>query len=131
MEKKKKVDIKELSVTQSNPLIEATYPRIIQKRDGTETIDLKVTTRAHKVSRLIVSLINPDDDDLRLYRIDIATLKSYLGYKPDSPNGRFYQDLKDIAHRLNKQPIEIRPEPKRVLTAYFISSFEINLFLFY
>ncbi len=126
MEKKKKVDIKELSVTQSNPLIEATYPRIIQKRDGTETIDLKVTTRAHKVSRLIVSLINPDDDDLRLYRIDIATLKSYLGYKPDSPNGRFYQDLKDIAHRLNKQPIEIRPEPKRVLTAYFISSFEIN-----
>lgn len=126
MDKKKNIDIKELSVTQSNPLIEATYPRIIQKRDGTETIDLKVTTRAHKVSRLIVSLINPDDDDLRLYRIDIATLKSYLGYKADSPNGRFYQDLKDIAHRLNKQPIEIRPEAKRVLTAYFISSFEIN-----
>ena len=126
MEKKKNVDIKELSLTQSNPLIEATYPRVIQKRDGTEELDLKVTTRAHKVSRLIISLINPEDDDLRLYRIDIATLKSYLGYKADSPNGRFYQDLKDIAHRLNKQPIEIRPEAKRVLTAYFISSFEIN-----
>ena len=123
---KKKVEIRELSVTQSNPLIEATYPRTIQSRNGSQEIDGKVTTRAHKVARLIVSLINPEDKDLRLYRIDIATLKSYLGYKEGFPNGRFYQDLKDIAHRLNKQPIEIRPEPKRILTAYFISSFEIN-----
>ena len=126
MEKKKKVDIKELSVTQSNPLIEATYPRNIQKKDGKVELDGKMTTQAHKVSRLIVSLIHPEDKDLRLYRIDIDTLKSYLGYKESFPNGRFYQDLKDIAHRLNKQPIEIRPEPKRILTAYFISSFEIN-----
>ena len=126
MEKKKKVDIKELSVTQSNPLIEATYPRSIQRKDGKMELDNKMTTQAHKVSRLIVSLIHPEDKDLRLYRIDIDTLKSYLGYKDNFPNGRFYQDLKDIAHRLNKQPIEIRPEPKRILTAYFISSFEIN-----
>ena len=55
MEKKKKVDIKELSVTQSNPLIEATYPRSIQRKDGKVELDNKMTTQAHKVSRLIVS----------------------------------------------------------------------------
>ena len=98
MEKKKKVDIKELSVTQSNPLIEATYPRSLQRKDGKVELDNKMTTQAHKVSRLIVSLIHPEDKDLRLYRIDIDTLKSYLGYKENFPNGRFYQDLKDIAH---------------------------------
>ena len=127
MEDEKKVSIKDLAVTQSNSLVEATYPRTYVKRDGTEgDIDLKVSTRAHKVSRLIVSLISPDDADLRFYRIDISALKSYLGYKVDFPNGKFYQDLKDIANRLNKQPIEIRPEPKRVITAYFISSYEMN-----
>jgi plasmid replication initiation protein len=127
MEDKKKVSIKDLAVTQSNTLVEARYPRSYIKQDGTETdLDLKVSTRAHKVSRLIVSLISPDDADLRYYKIGIATLKSYLGYKVDFPNGKFYQDLKDIANRLNKQPIEIRPEPKRVITAYFISSYELN-----
>jgi hypothetical protein len=127
MEDKKKVSIKDLAVTQSNTLVEARYPRSYIKQDGTETdLDLKVSTRAHKVSRLIVSLISPDDADLRYYKIGIATLKSYLGYKVDFPNGKFYQDLKDIANRLNKQPIEIRPEPKRVITAYFISSYELK-----
>ncbi len=126
-ENNKNIIIKDWAVTQSNPLIEATYPRTVSKKDGTETdIDLKVTTRAHKVSRLIVSLISPDDEDLRFYRIDISTLKSYLGYKPEFPNGKFYQDLREIAIRLNKQPIEIRPEPKRVITAFFISSYELN-----
>ena len=74
MEDEKKVSIKDLSVTQSNSLVEATYPRTYVKRDGTEgDIDLKVSTRAHKVSRLIVSLISPDDADLRFYRIDDFT----------------------------------------------------------
>jgi plasmid replication initiation protein len=124
---KKQVAIKDLAVTQSNTLVEAIYPRYVQNRDGVEVeIDGKATTRAHKISRLIISLISPDDEDLRLYRISIATLKEYLGYKPDFPNGKFYQDLRDIAVRLNQQPIEIRPEPKRHITAFFISSYELN-----
>jgi plasmid replication initiation protein len=127
MEIKNKISIKDLTVTQSNPLVEATYPRTIHRRDGTEVdIDMKVSTRAHKVSRLIISLINPKDEDLRFYKIDISTLKTYLGYKPNFPNGKFYQDLRDIAMRLNQQPIEIRPEPKRLITAFFISSYELN-----
>ena len=127
MEKQKKeVPIYDLSVTQSNPLVEALYPRTVKKSGREVDIDTKVTTRAHKVSRLIVSLVNPNDDNLRLYKVDIAALKAYLGYKPDFPNGKFYQDLRDIAIRLNTQPIEIRPEPKRVITAFFISSYELN-----
>ena len=127
MEKQKKeVPIYDLSVTQSNPLVEALYPRTVKKSGREVDIDTKVTTRAHKVSRLIVSLVNPNDDNLRLYKVDIAALKAYLGYKPDFPNGKFYRDLRDIAIRLNTQPIEIRPEPKRVITAFFISSYELN-----
>lgn len=126
MENKKQVAVKELAVTQSNSLVEAIYPRVINQNGKEVEIDVKVSTRAHKVSRLIASLISPKDDNLRLYRVEISTLKNYLGYKQDFPNGKFYQDLRDIANRLNKQPIEIRPEPKRVITAYFISSFELN-----
>lgn len=126
MENKKNISFKDLAVTQSNQLVEATYPRIIEKKNGGSEIDFKVTTRAHKVSRLIISLISPDDQDLRYYKVDISTLKSYLGYKPEFPNGKFYQDLKEIANRLNKQPIEIRPDPQRIITAYFISSYELN-----
>ncbi len=126
MENKKNISFKDLAVTQSNQLVEATYPRIIEKKSGGTEIDFKVTTRAHKVSRLIISLISPDDQDLRYYKVDISTLKSYLGYKPEFPNGKFYQDLKEIANRLNKQPIEIRPDPQRIITAYFISSYELN-----
>jgi plasmid replication initiation protein len=126
MENKKNISFKDLAVTQSNQLVEATYPRIIEKKNGGTEIDFKVTTRAHKVSRLIISLISPDDQDLRYYKVDISTLKSYLGYKPEFPNGKFYQDLKEIANRLNKQPIEIRPDPQRIITAYFISSYELN-----
>jgi plasmid replication initiation protein len=126
MENKKNISFKDLAVTQSNQLVEATYPRIVEKKNGGTEIDFKVTTRAHKVSRLIISLISPDDQDLRYYKVDISTLKSYLGYKPEFPNGKFYQDLKEIANRLNKQPIEIRPDPQRIITAYFISSYELN-----
>lgn len=126
MENKKNISFKDLAVTQSNQLVEATYPRIIEKKNGGTEIDFKVTTRAHKVSRLIISLISPDDQDLRYYKVDISTLKTYLGYKPEFPNGKFYQDLKEIANRLNKQPIEIRPDPQRIITAYFISSYELN-----
>lgn len=127
MPTKKRVGVQNLIATQANSLIEATYPRAIKNKDGVIVeLDQKISTRAHKVSRLIVSLIKPDDDDLRFYKIDIATLKNYLGYKPDFNNGAFYQDLKEIANRLNKQPIEIRPEKSRVIVAYFISSYELN-----
>ena len=127
MENKKKISFKDLTVTQSNQLVEATYPRVIQNKNSETELDLKVTTRAHKISRLIISLISPDDEDLRYYKIDISTLKSYLGYKEGFPNGKFYQDLRDISNRLNHQPIELHPEPKRIITAYFISSYELNL----
>lgn len=127
MQNNKKVEVQNLIATQANSLIEATYPRVIKNKDGVIIdLDQKISTRAHKVSRLIVSLIKPDDNDLRFYKIDIATLKNYLGYRQELNNGVFYQDLKEIANRLNKQPIEIRPEKNRLIVAYFISSYELN-----
>jgi|GEM_PF-1154860 len=127
MQTKKRVEVQNLVATQANSLIEATYPRAIKNKDGVIVdLDQKISTRAHKVSRLIVSLIKPDDNDLRFYKIDISTLKHYLGYKQELNNGVFYQDLKEIATRLNKQPIEIRPDKNRLIVAYFISSYELN-----
>ena len=100
-------------VSQSNNLIEATYSPAL-------------TARAHKVARLILALIKPDDQDLRLYTVKIDDLKSYLGYKNGATWGRFYDDLKDISKRLNSEPIEIKAD-KRSLVAYFISSYVIDL----
>jgi plasmid replication initiation protein len=99
-------------VVQSNELIEASYSP-------------ELTTRAHKVARLILSLISPDDKDLKLYTVPISTLKDFLGYKENTTWGNFYPELKDIADRLNKEPIVIKTQDK-VTTAYFIAGYEVD-----
>ncbi len=99
-------------VVQSNELIEASYSP-------------ELTTRAHKVARLILSLISPDDKDLKLYTVPINTLKDFLGYKENTSWGNFYPEMKDIADRLNKEPIVIKTQDK-VTTAYFIAGYEMD-----
>ncbi len=55
-------------VVQSNELIEASYSP-------------ELTTRAHKVARLILSLISPDDKDLKLYTVQSARSKTFWAIK--------------------------------------------------
>jgi plasmid replication initiation protein len=99
-------------VVQSNELVEAAYSP-------------ELTTRAHKVARFILSLISPEDKDLKLYTVPINTLKGFLGYKENTTWGNFYPEIKDIADRLNKEPIVIKSGDK-VTTAYFIAGYEID-----
>ena len=99
-------------VVQSNDLIEALYSPAL-------------TARAHKVARLIFSLISPEDKDLKLYSITIDAMKRYLGYKNDVTWGRFQDDLRDIADRLNKEPIVIKTT-ENILTAYLIAAYAID-----
>ncbi|NJN35614.1 MAG: replication initiation protein [Saprospiraceae bacterium] len=99
-------------VVQSNDLVEAMYSPAL-------------TARAHKVARLIFSLISPEDKDLKLYTITIEALKRYLGYKTDVTWGRFNDDLRDIADRLNKEPIVIKTA-ENIITAYMIAGFVID-----
>ena len=100
-------------VAQHNALIEANYPA-------------GLSVRANKIIRLIFSLIKPNEENLREHTIGIKTVKKYLGYNLSDSHGRFNADLKDISKRLNKEPIEINTGDKKILTAYFISSYEID-----
>ena len=106
-------NVEKYVVAQSNELVEAMYSPAL-------------TARAHKVARLIFSLISPDDKDLKLYTITVEALKKYLGFKEDTTWGRFHEDLKDIAERLNKEPIIIKTS-EEVITAYLIAAYAINL----
>lgn len=100
-------------ITQANELIEATYPT-------------QLPARAHKIARLIISLINPADNELQPYKVSIGSLKEYLGYSPNTTWGRFYADLNDIADRLNSVPFYIKTKDK-LIKAYFVSAYEIDL----
>ena len=82
-------------VSQSNQLIEANYPT-------------SMTARAHKIARLILSLISPEDKDLRTYTISIDALQRYLGMSIGVKWGAFYKELSNIQDKLNEKPIEIR-----------------------
>ena len=99
-------------VVQSNELVEASYSP-------------ELTTRAHKVARFILSLISPDDNDLKLYTVPISTLKTFLGFKENAAWGNFYPEIKDIAEKLNQEPIVIKSGEK-VTTAYFVAGYEID-----
>jgi hypothetical protein len=105
-------DTSKFVVVQSNELVEATYSP-------------ELTTRAHKVARFILSLISPDDKDLKLYTVPINSLKTFLGYKENTAWGNFYPEIRDIAERLNQEPIVIKSGEK-VTTAYFIAGYEID-----
>ena len=104
-----------ISVTQSNNLIEAHY-------------SANLTTLAHKVAKLIIGYINPNEprETLKI-TISISKLKFYLGWSQGTAWNRFYNDLKDIAKRLNKEPIEIPFENGKVLNAFFLSSYLLDI----
>jgi len=100
-------------VTQSNELVEARY-------------STELTAQAHKIARLVVSLISPDDKDLRSYTISISALKAFLGINSNVRWGAFYDRLKETAQRLNSEPIEIKEGDGKYLVAYFLSGYRIN-----
>ena len=104
-----------ISVTQSNSLIEAHYSS-------------NLTTLAHKVAKLIIGYINPNEprETLKI-TMSISKLKFYLGWSQGTAWNRFYNDLKDIAKRLNKEPIEIPFENGKVLNAFFLSSYLLDI----
>lgn len=94
-------------VVQSNDLIEADYP-------------VSMTARAHKVIRLVLSLISPDDKDLRTYNITIDALRQYLGLAINVKWGAFYKELKDIQDKLNRSPIEITTPEGDIIRVPFL-----------
>jgi len=101
-------------VTQSNKLVEANY-------------STNFTALAHKVARLIVSFIKPEHEQETLsVTIEINKLKAYLGWSKGKKWNRFYNDLKDISKKLNEEPIEIPLGGKKVLVAYFLSSYTLD-----
>ena len=53
-------------VTQANQLVEAHYSP-------------GLTTRAHKIARMLVSLISPDDKELKFYKVKVDFIKRFLG----------------------------------------------------
>jgi plasmid replication initiation protein len=110
-----KIEKNNLSVTQSNSLIEAYYSS-------------NLTTLAHKVAKLIIGFINPNDPRETLkVTLSITQLKYYLGWSQGTAWNRFYSDLKDIAKRLNKEPIEIPFDNGKVLNAFFLSSYLLDI----
>ena len=111
---KQKNEISNYVVTQHNTLVEANY-------------SANLTARALKVGRLLISMINPTNADLGSIEVDIKKLKRFLGYKDGITWGRFHTDLKDIAKRLNNEPIEINIGKGETFVAFFIASYTISL----
>jgi plasmid replication initiation protein len=105
-------DTQKFVVTQSNSLIEAEY-------------STELTARAHKTARLILSLISPDDKNLRFYTIRLDALKKYLGISPNTRWGSFYKELDGIADKLDKKPIRIPNAEGGYIRAKFLSGYEI------
>lgn len=102
-------------VTQSNKLIEANY-------------SANLTTLAHKVAKLIMGFVNPEEQYQNIsITIEISKLKYYLGWSQGKKWNRFLSDLKDISKRLNKEPIEIAINEDEILVAYFLSSYRLNM----
>ena len=101
-------------VTQHNSLVEANY-------------STNLSARALKVARLLISCLSPDTKKLEHIDVDIAAIKRFLGYTEGATWGRFHDDLKDIAKRLNHEPIEISLGKKDTLVSFFISSYRLNI----
>lgn len=108
-----------IRVKAANALIEAEY-----SEDFTE--------EAHKVSRLIISGVQPDDTELYpFYIFSMEDLKNYLRY--DSPTESdwdwemFSEYLSEIAECLIREPIKIWTNDRKIARhVSFISSWEIH-----
>lgn len=102
-----------LIVSQSNNLVEANYSP-------------EFTARAHKTARLILSLISPDDKDLRHYTVRISALKQYLGMNSDTKWGGFHKEIREIAERLSRDFIEVENPNGDYIKAKFLSGYKVS-----
>ncbi|MEM6338429.1 MAG: replication initiation protein [Pseudomonadota bacterium] len=102
-------------VTQSNTLIEADYSQS------------NLPAKSLKIARLIVAKISPDDNNFRLIKIQNNAIRRYLGYRSNVPYNRFNEDLEDVCKRLNKEPLRISTGESKLLNAFLISSWEVDL----
>lgn len=76
-------------VVKSNQLIEASY---------------RLTAGEQKIILSLVSMIRPDDEEFKKYKIKIAEFEKLLGVK----NNRIYKDVKDITNELMKKVFTIK-----------------------
>jgi plasmid replication initiation protein len=88
---------KGLSVVKSNRIIEAKY---------------RLNVREQKFILYMVSLIKPDDQDFKFYRVKISEFEKILN--SDSKKwGNIYQTVKDIILNLNDKPLIIAKDGGR------------------
>lgn len=109
----RKKDITKFVVTQSNDLIEANYPP-------------ELTAQSHKIARLILSQISPDDADMRIYKISMSTLKGYLGMSPQIKWGSFKKRFDESCSRLRDEVIEIEDGELGYFKAFFLSGWGVS-----
>jgi plasmid replication initiation protein len=94
------------SVTKSNVLIEANY---------------KLTVTEQKVILYLVSQINKDDDDFKMYSLPIQHFYELLGYR-GSPK---YSEMREITKNLMRKILEIK-EGKKLKQMSWISYVEYD-----
>ena len=91
-------------VTQSNRLIEARH-------------DVPLTAREQKIILTMVSMIQPNDEDFRKYRISIKAFSEMLGLKGNAK----YEEIKEVAQRLQKKSVYIVEKDGFVVTNWVSS----------
>lgn len=91
-------------VTQSNRLIEARH-------------DVPLTAREQKIILTMVSMIQPNDEDFRKYRISIKEFSEMLGLKGHAK----YEEIKEVAQRLQKKSVYIVEKDGFVVTNWVSS----------
>ncbi|WP_186673889.1 replication initiation protein, partial [Sporosarcina sp. BP05] len=91
-------------VTQSNRLIEARH-------------DVPLTVREQQIVLTMVSMIQPNDEDFRKYRISIKDFSEMLGLKGNAK----YEEIKEIAKRLQKKSVYIVEKDGFVVTNWVSS----------
>jgi plasmid replication initiation protein len=94
-------------VWQHNSLAEARY---------------SLTAREQKVLLYVVAMIEPEDDELKLYKIRVEDFARLLSLGKDD----LYEELRDVVSKLKAKPLVIRnhfetgdKKPKNLLTSWF------------
>jgi plasmid replication initiation protein len=83
-------------VSKSNILVDSVY---------------SLTANEQKLLLCIMSLISPDDEEFKTYRVTVSALKEVLGITGNS----FHQELKDMTFNILKKPFVYRKEGKAPL----------------
>ena len=99
---KKNQNLDQNIVTQANNLIEAKY---------------SLTFTEQKLILIMLSMIQPNDENFKAYEISIVDLSKFLGVDKN----HMYVDCKKITHKLLKKVIEIQ-EPDGLLQTHWLSS---------